>query len=961
MQALLDNFLYTLPGPMQKPLLRHWQQYCLAAQQAQYIIPEDEAFLCGLWKVMAISDYCAQVFCLSVNYPYEFYKQAANSVYLHQDFLAEWEQVSQSVTDEVSLMHNLRQFRHKAISRIIWRQLLSLCSFAEHLQELSALADVCVQLTTDFLYQDLVKSWGVPCNEKGQAQDFIVLAVGKLGANELNLSSDIDLIFTYPEDGMTQHHTIRKTNDAFFTRVGQQLIKVLAEITADGFVYRVDMRLRPHGKSGKLVMNFDTLENYYQYHGRDWERYALIKARPITGSEKEGKRLLSLLQPFVYRRYLDYGAFDALREMRELVANEVKRRQIKKDLKQGPGGIRQIEFLVQAFQLIRGGQNPQFQHRQMLVILARLAQSGYLAVDVCQELEKAYLFLRRCEHCIQMMHDSQTHQLPRDPVDRSRLYYAMHYQNWTALQRDLKTHTARVMKHFNTISAAPSSFVKEVEGTYAPELVLVWSKLEDIETTKILEKIGYKQAEVAVEQLLQFKNGRLCQGLKKHARERLDKIMPLIILMLAKKQSSHGLLTRMLRLMQAIGRRSAYLALLLEKPQALSYLINVVEKSEWVLEQLCAYPVLLDELLSPPRLHDITDKTFLANELEQRLNWLPTNDLEAQMDHLRQFKLACFMHLATFEMLTETSIDIPLVLNDITEIILAKVYELSLSFMINHYHLQENLEKIKKKIPFAIIAYGKLGARELNYASDLDLVFLYNTADEEAIEGQEKTLSVTEFSLRLAQRIIHMLSTHTSCGTLYEVDVRLRPGGSAGLLVSPFDAFSHYLYENAWTFEHQAIVKARMVIGSKAFEEAFEKLRTAILCLNRDELSLRQDILMMREKLHEHHVVKKDNLKTTKGGLSDIDFIVQCDILHYAKDHPSLLSERSTLKIIQQLLQAQLIEKKDGELLIAAYSYYQTLLRRKILQPEVEVDSSSHLEHYLLAVCAIWDKSFKNT
>ncbi|OJV90594.1 MAG: hypothetical protein BGO43_06105 [Gammaproteobacteria bacterium 39-13] len=945
---------------MQKPLLRHWQQYCLAAEQIQYAIPTDTAFLHAFWKVMALSDYCAQVFCTNVEYPHEFYQQAFNRSYSHQDFRIEWSAFAQAVTDESSLMQNLRRFRHKAISRIIWRELLSLCTFAQHLEELSALADVCVQLTVDYLYQQLIQEWGIPCNEKNEGQHFVVLAVGKLGASELNLSSDIDLIFTYPEEGMTQHQSVRKTNDAFFTRIGQQLIKVLTEITADGFVYRVDMRLRPHGKSGKLVMNFDALENYYQYHGREWERYALIKARPITGTEEEGKHLLSLLQPFVYRRYLDYGAFDALREMRELVANEVKRRRIKKDLKQGPGGIRQIEFLVQAFQLIRGGQNPQFQHRQLMIILARLAKSGYLAENVCNELEKAYLFLRRCEHVIQMMHDSQTHQLPRDPTDRSRLYYAMNYQNWTALQKELKIHTARVLKHFDMISATPNSFVKEVEGSYALEQILVWSKLEDVETLKTLEKIGYKQAAEVEAQLLQFKNGRLCQGLKKHARERLDKIMPLLIIMLAKKKSPLVLLTRMLRLMQAIGRRSAYLALLLERPQALSYLINIVEKSEWILEQLCSYPVLLDELLSPPRLHDITDKAFLANELEQRLNWLPTNDLEAQMDHLRQFKLACFMHLATFEMLTELSIDIPLVLNDITEIILAKIYDLSLNFMITHYHLRESVEEIKQKIPFGIIAYGKLGARELNYASDLDLVFLYNATDTDLIIGQEKNLTSAEFSLRLAQRIIHMLSTHTSCGTLYEVDVRLRPGGSAGLLVSPFDAFSRYLHQNAWTFEHQAIVKARMVIGPKIFEEIFEKLRATILCLARDDASLRHDIVTMRDKLHEHHFERKDQLKITKGGLSDIDFIVQYHVLRFARMYPSLLLERSTLKIIQQLMQDQLIEYEDGELLVSAYSYYQFLVRRKILQPEFELNSSTHLMHYLQSVCLIWDKFFQN-
>ncbi len=970
---------------MQKPLVNAWQRYRTACEQAAFSLPETIDFYHSLWHILASSDYVTNIFCQYVHLPIEFFNDPSSlraaasprhpdimdtadkpryvgNEKLREDFLQEWKSFALTVTDEASMMEALRHFRHKAITRIIWRDLLNLSSFSEHLQELSTLADVCVQIATDFIYQLSCQQWGTPCNEQGEPQLFVILAVGKLGGSELNLSSDIDLIFTYPEDGMTCNGSRKITNQQFFTKVGQQLIKALADITVDGFVYRVDMRLRPYGQSGNLVMNFNAIENYYQYQGREWERYALIKARVITGKPEHAKKLMSLLHPFVYRRYLDYGAFEALREMRELVANEVKRRLIKKDIKQGEGGIRQIEFLVQAFQLIRGGQNQQFQHQQLLVVLSRLAQSGYLDKNVCIELEKAYIFLRRTEHRIQMMHDHQTHVLPKLPLDRSRLYFTMGYQNWVDFQAALKRHLNNVSRHFNNISSTPNTLEKEAHYAHFDSFSHIWSCLDENETKKSLEKMGYKEADTIQHLLLQFKESRSCQRLKKHAISRLDKIMRVIIMMIAKKNNQVLLMTRMLRLMQSIARRSAYLALLLEKPQALAYLINIAQESEWVLEQICTYPVLLDELLSPPLLREVIDKSMLEHELEQRINWLPVNDLEGQMDHLRQFKLACFLHVATLEIFkTQKSIDIPHVLNDITEVILTKVYDLSLDFMLSHYGIKENANEMKQKIPFGIIAYGKVGARELNYASDLDLVFLYDMVDDKGIESHQKTMTAADFSLRLAQRIIHMLSTHTASGTLYEVDVRLRPAGSAGLLVSPILAFAKYLREQAWTFEHQALVKARMVAGPQILEAAFEELRAEILTKKRSPEILRNEISEMRLKMHEQHrQQRKNELKLEKGGLTDIEFIVEYFMLSKSRECPSLLTQRSSVPLLQLLIDYQLMETNDATGLISAYTHYQMLLRRKICQPDFEIGSDAQLQTHLQNVRDIWNKIFNS-
>ncbi len=943
---------------MKKNLLQSWQAYQIRAHTNQVRIPQDSSFLHALWLVLASSDYATHQFCLQPDLPINI-AQEKHQQYTADFFKQEWLSFVDDIHDESSLMKALRQFRHKAITRIIWRELNHLCTFEEHLQELSDFADVCVQVTTDFLYDKACEQWGIPVNDKGESQPFVVIAVGKLGAQELNLSSDIDLIFAYPEEGTTSGPQRNITNQQFFTKIGQQLIKTLANITDDGFVFRVDMRLRPHGHSGNLVLTFNAIENYYQYQGRDWERYALIKARVITGTAPIAQKLLALLHPFVYRRYLDYGAFESLREMRDLVAAEVKRKPIKRNIKQGPGGIRQIEFLAQAFQLIRGGQHPQFQHPKLLIILKRINESGLLDDATCRDLEKAYIFLRQSEHRLQLMQDQQTHELPKTPLDRARLYFTMGFLSWAEYRVVLKRHTHHVETYFNTISSTPAA-EKEV-NIPKNEFDFIWSSLHEPDNLSMLESVGYQNPREIQQMLLNFKESRTCQNLKKHASKRLDKIMPVLILMIAKEDNPVLVMTRMLRLMQSIARRSAYLSLLLEKPKALAYLIKVAKTSEWILGQLCSYPVLLDELLSPPSLEEITDKKHLEEALNQRIGWLSLNDLEGQMDHLRQFKSACYLHVALLEMdKNQNNINVPLVLNNIAEIILHKVYDLSLDFMINHYQLQETQETLKAKIPFGIIAYGKLGAQELSYQSDLDLVFLYQTFDKKGLKSASKTMAYEEYSLRLAQRIIHMLSTHTSAGTLYDVDVRLRPGGSAGLLVSHFDAFNKYLHTQAWTWEHQALVKARLVIAPSTLYSEFEALRGAILTQVRNPLLLTKDIDLMREKMHEGHRYNKNEIKMVKGGLADIDFIAQYFLLLYANTTPSLINLRSSLEIVEELRAKERIPKENAILLIAALTCYQKHIRRKIFDRELSLDEDNEVKNYVQQVSQLWFDIFNS-
>jgi glutamate-ammonia-ligase adenylyltransferase len=956
--APFQIFLQTIPNELHEICKQNWQQYSIAASKLQYDIPMETAFLEALWLILAMSDFAANVFIRHVEFPERIYRSLNEGALSQLQAFESWQTHVHSIVNQQSLINALRLYRQYHLTRILWRDLNGLDDFEPHLSSLCALADTIIQETVNILYGWQVTEWGRPQNDKGEEQPFLIVALGKLGGSELNFSSDIDLMFTYPQSGMTVGQNRSIANEQFFIKLGQQFIKVLTDVTPDGFVYRVDMRLRPNGQSGSLVMNFSALENYYQYQGRDWERYALIKARVVT-PKGDGEKLLALLQPFIYRRYLDYGAFSALRDMKDLVDMEVKRRNKEKDLKLGKGGIRQIEFLAQAIQLIRGGREPQFREQNLLKTLKLIANAGYVAQSDYQELKEAYIFLRKTEHRIQMVHDAQCHALPKNLIDRVRLTYMMGFNDEKSFRRALKLHNTQVVKHFNLI-AAPKTLANESILSSPIHYKFLWSELLDKESAiATLQTMGYLQAEEIWEQLRLFKQSRLIQSLKKQASARLNEVVPALLVLLEKESLPLILLERMLRLMRAIVRRSAYLALLNERPQVLKYLVNICGASEWILMQICSYPVLLDELLSPPSWEEMTSRLYLEQMLADRMKWIDANDLESQMEHLRQFKLGCFLSLAALELLTEQSLDIAMALSDITEVILTEVYYISLEFMLKHYEIQESLEAIIQQVPFGIVAYGKLGERELNYASDLDLVFLFDAKDESKILQGKIALTPAEFSLRLAQRIIHMLNVPTATGVLYEVDVRLRPGGSAGLLVSSLSAYKNYLEQHAWTWELQALVKARAIIGPISLQKSFEDCRAKVLKLKRSSMQLTKDIEQMREKMHDHRPYSKQiDLKSMTGGIADIEFIVQYIVLKFAHQHPQLLSEHSTVNLLPLFSDFKLLEKNKASELLSIYSQYQVYLRRHILQSELKDELPSFVKERQ-RVQKIWEDVFQ--
>ncbi len=555
----------------------------------------------------------------------------------------------ESAQDEAALQRLLRQRRQREMLRIVWRDLGGVAPLRETVSELSALADAALDAALEWHHERLVSRHGQPRGAaSGEPQRLVVLGMGKLGGRELNLSSDIDLIFAYPQAGSSDGER-PLSNQEFFTRLGQALIRSLDAHTVDGFVFRVDMRLRPYGDSGALVLNFDAMEEYYQDQGRDWERYAMIKARVVAGDRQRGRDLLALLQPFTYRRYLDFSAFEALRSMKELINREVRRRGIGDDVKLGAGGIREIEFIVQSFQLIRGGREPALQRTGLLDTLDVLEAESLLPAAVAQELRVAYLFLRRLEHRLQAWQDRQTQALPADDVGRRRLARAMGHDDWTALAADLEAHRRTVRRHFAALirSEQPQD---RPESVAAPGWQAFWDGLADREAALAqLEAAGFEDAGESWQRLNALRTSRTALALQGTGRERLDRFMPLFLRAQADTGRPSLSLERSLPLVEAVMRRSAYLVLLEENPAALEQLLRLCLASPMLAEELSRHPVLLDELLDSSQLYTLPDRDRLRSELQQQMLRIELDDLEGQMEALRYFRLAQGLRVAACE------------------------------------------------------------------------------------------------------------------------------------------------------------------------------------------------------------------------------------------------------------------------------------------------------------------------
>ena len=840
----------------------------------------------------------------------------------------------QTVDSEATLMRVLRLFRRRMLVRIAWMQCLSHASTEQSLQQLSVLAEVLICRARDWVYQDCCQDFGTPCNAEGDAQPMLILGMGKLGGGELNFSSDIDLIFAWPENGVTRGGRRELDNAQFFTRMGQRLIKVLDQPTIDGFVYRVDMRLRPFGDSGPLVLSFAALEDYYQEQGRDWERYAMVKAR-LMGDEQDrwSQELQQMLRPFVYRRYIDFSVIQSLRNMKSMIAREVRRRGLKNNIKLGAGGIRETEFIVQVFQLIRGGRERSLQLRALMPTLAAIGELALLPAEQIDALRHAYLFLRRLENLLQSLGDQQTQTLPDDELNRARLAWAMNTDGWLALMAQMETHMSSVRAIFDELIGEDTPDIDDQREL--AEFIGLWQdKLDEDDLMPLMPQLNEEQRRSLHQTLEAFRQDINRRTIGPRGRQALDQLMPRLLSEICLRTDAAVTFSRLTPLLLGVITRSTYLELLTEYHGALRHLIRLCAASPMVASQLARHPLLLDELLDPATLYQPTATDAYRDELRQYLMRIPTDDEEQQLEALRQFKQAQLLRIAAAD-IAET---LPVMkvsdhLTWLAEAIIESVVQQAWNMMLHRYGRPSHL-KDENERGFAVLGYGKLGGWELGYSSDLDLVFLHDCPLNAVTDG-ERSIDGRQFYLRLAQRVMHLFSTRTSSGILYEVDARLRPSGAAGMLVSTFDAFAEYQHQEAWTWEHQALVRARVVFGEPALGERFSEIRRGILCLSREAGGLQTEVREMREKMRTHLSNKHKgrwDIKADEGGITDIEFIAQYLVLRYATQQPVLTRWSDNVRIFELMAKHHIMQEDEALALTQAYVALRDALHHLALQ-----------------------------
>ena len=900
-------------------------------------------------RVLCLSDYVTDALPRDADYfSVQMRTNRLGRITGREDYHRWLDEFSEAAESEDDWHKALRLLRRRAMVHIIWRDALRLGSTLETTRSLSELADVCVFRSIDFLLPDLQRRFGDPIGKQsGRVQNLLVLGMGKLGGWELNLSSDVDLIFTFPESGDTDGEK-SISNQEFFTRLGQKLILALDKKTVDGFVFRVDMRLRPYGQSGPLVMNFASLSEYYHTQGRDWERYAMIKARVMTGEDSaEARRLLNILRAFTYRRYLDYSAFESMRGMKAMIRDEVRRRGLENHLKLGAGGIREVEFTVQVFQLIRGGQNPHLQSRELIKVLEMLAEDGSLEPDSAADLRAAYFFLRDSEHAVQALRDEQTQKLPEDAVDQARIAWSMNCDSWNVYLAQLSHHRVVVSRHF-------ADLIEADDAEEAEEPEQVWEDIWNGETeSDPLLQHASEEAEEVFALLNHFRESRHVQNMQEIGRERLETLMPLLVRELWAQPNPQQTLERLLPLLDAVLRRTTYLVLLIENPQALRQLLRLCSASGWVAEYITETPMLLDELLDAEALYSVPDQKQLSDELNLRLLRIEPEDLELQMEQLRQFVRAHKLHAAAREvMATQPLMRISDYLTMLAEVTLKKVSDLAYEQMVIKYgYPTDGVGDPVSHAEFVVIGYGKFGGIELSYSSDLDLVFLHNASSSGSTVNGPRSLENNVFYTRMGQRMVHLLQTQTHSGFLYEVDLRLRPSGSSGMAVSSLKSFEQYQRSNAWTWEHQALVRARVICGDEHIGNAWSDIRTQILAEKREESTLRSEVREMRQKMRTQlgsrdQKKQEFHLKQDAGGIVDIEFLVQYGVLAWSHQFPALLEFTDNMRILDAFATAGLMDSKDCQMLQDTYLSYRAETHRRALQKQsllLSLDETSAL------------------
>ncbi len=819
--------------------------------------------------------------------------------------------------DITSVKRILRKARNCAQFHLVHRHIEGTGDYPEVVASASALADTLIDAALDWCHRTLVatRGFGSPMGESGEPMRLAVLALGKLGARELNLSSDVDLVLVYPESGTTSEG---KTCQQFFVRLAQMLVDVLDPVTADGFVYRTDLRLRPWGESGPLVMHFDAMEAYFETQGRDWERYAFIKARPCAGDRVAGEQMLSRLVPFVFRRYLDFGAVQSLREMKARIRAEEPG---PNNIKLGAGGIREIEFGVQVMQLVWGGRQHSCRQPVLLDVLPELARLGHVDPGALDGLRRAYVFLRDLEHSLQAVADQQTQTIPDDPFEQALIAAIMDFADWPGLMTVLDEHRSCVLAFFNGVIAP----------TGATSVVVPW---DVIETT--LASFALGEPAIAAQELNALKSARDRSSVGHEGRERLDMLMPALLADLRGRHDAGSMLTRLVPILRSVLRRSAYLALLYENPSARRMLIDLVGRSRWVAERLCTHPMHMDALLDDRGIDELPSTGVLREAIAQRLALAKPGDAERRLDILREFREQYGFRIAVAELRER----LPLMRISDYYTFLAEAL------------LQEALEMAWQDCegpperPFIIIGYGKLGGLELGPDSDLDLVFLHDFEAEQAPMLQ-----------RLARRLLHILTANTYLGALYPIDTRLRPSGNAGTMVTSLAGFVGYQENRAWTWEQQALVRTRCVAGDSRLRARFEAVRLDLLCRVRDREALKREVVAMRARMQSHQQAEAD-LKRSAGGIVDIEFMVQYLVLAHAHEHPQLAEFPDNVRILEVASACGVLPPTTASALTEAYLALRAEAHRRALDLPDRDRAARLLRDHEEVVRGTWNSLF---
>ena len=853
-------------------------------------------------------------------------------------------------------MGALRRWRTAASTVLVARDVDGLDAVEATLAGSTRIAEQALQGALAQAEAEFAPRFGGVRDGDGRAQRRVVFARGKLGGGELNFSSDVDLVYAYPRGGASDGARTLEA-EPYFVRLGQRLAQLLNETTIDGFSHRVDLRLRPFGDSGRLALSFDAMEAYFQREGRDWERYAWLKARPVAGDLAAGEQLIDALRPFVYRRYLDFTALDSLREMKAMIEAEVARKDRADDLKRGPGGIREVEFLAQAIQLIRGGREPSLRRRGLLPALSALAAAGHLPEATAQRLAEAYRFLRRVENRVQMLRDAQEYALPADPLDRLRVARGMGYADAAALDAALRSHRDAVAAEFAAVLGgrdAPASASSSVDARTAA-LTAYWQALPDGGATATLADAGFVDVEAADDALRRLSASALRRSLSARAAAWFDRIVPTLAAQAAASDAPDASLARGIALITAIGRRSSYFALLAEQPAALERLAQVCAGSALLAERLTEHPLLLDELLDVRAAGPLPEAAAIAQDIA---GLVPANDdAEAALIALNErrhslaFRIGLAWRAGRIDAVAATRR-----LAAVAEAVVGAALALA----------TREVERSHGRVAeggFAVLGYGSIGAQELGFASDLDLVFVHG-ADPGAISDGLRPLDAGRYYLRVAQKLVALLDTSTAAGKLYEVDVRLRPDGAKGLLVVNFDSFAGYQRERAWTWEHQALVRMRPLAGEATLLARLDGLRHEVLTRPRDAAALAKDVVDMRERMRRE-LDRSDavhfDLKQGVGGLVDLEFALQHAVLRHAGAHPALLAPRHSAELVEILAQQGLVDRGTAESLgashaaLVALSLGCTLGRRPRRVPHAAVQGATSALRSALA--ALWPSS----